>query len=63
MNTKINVKFYKDGNVYQSKEYDKQTVITLLNNNDINNDRILLGWSTTNNTVDDETMNKILDSL
>lgn len=56
MSNIINVKFYIDGNVYQSKEYDKQTVITLLNNNDINNDRILLGWSTTNNTVDDETI-------
>lgn len=59
MSNRINVKFYIDGNVYQSKEYDKQTVITLLNNNDINNinnDRILLGWSTTNNTVDDETI-------
>ena len=53
MNTKINVKFNIDGNVYQSKEYDKQTVITLLNNNDINDNRILLGWSTNNDNTDD----------
>ena len=48
MNTKINVKFYIDGNVYQSKEYDKQTVITLLNNNDINN---MLAGVKANNVV------------
>lgn len=54
MSNIINVKFYIDDNVYQ-KEYDKQTVITLLNNNDITNDKILLGWST-NNTVDNETI-------
>lgn len=54
----ITVKFYIDNNEYSSNVYDKQTVITLLNNNDIDNDitngRILLGWCTTNNTVDDD---------
>lgn len=56
MSNTINVYFHIDGYNENPKVYDKQSVITLLNNNDITNDKILLGWSTTNNTVDDETI-------
>ena len=52
----INVYFHIDGYNENPKVYDKQTVITLLNNNDITNDKILLGWTTNNNTNDDKTI-------